>query len=57
LWYRRRKQAREREALATATAAREAMLDRLAWQLAELRVALERAAEEHAVMARELAAF
>ena len=53
-YYRRRKQAREREALAAATAAREAALDRLAYQLAELRGALDRAVARHAVMAQEL---
>lgn len=50
-WYRRRrKQARE-------AAAREAVLDRLAYQLAELRGCLDRAAAANAVMARELAVF
>ncbi len=46
-WYRRRKQARE-------AAARDAVFDRLAYQLAELRACLDRAAAAHAVMAREL---
>jgi hypothetical protein len=40
--------------LATATAARDAVLDRLAYQLAELRGALDRAAAANAVMAREI---
>ena len=53
-YYRRRKQARQREALAVAMAAREAVFDRLAYQLAELRGALDRAAKANAVMAREL---
>ena len=53
-WYRRRKQAREREAMAAAAAAREAMLDRLEWQLAELRACIDRAAMANAVMAAML---
>jgi hypothetical protein len=36
-WYRRRKQAREREALTVVAMAREAVFDRLDWQLARLR--------------------
>jgi hypothetical protein len=52
--YRRRKQAREQAALVIATAAREAVLDRLAYQLAELRACLDRAAQANAVMAGEL---
>jgi len=47
-WYRRRKQAREREV-------RDAVLDRLDWQLAELRASLDRMAAAHAVMVAELA--
>jgi hypothetical protein len=54
-WYWRRAKARQQAALAQAMAAREAVLDRLAWQLAELRASLERAAVAHAAMAAELA--
>ena len=43
-WYRRRKQARERSALVRAVAAHDAVLDRLDWQLAELRNDLATAA-------------
>jgi len=39
---------------AHAMAARDAVLDRLAWQLAELRASLDRCAIAHAVMAAEL---
>jgi hypothetical protein len=46
--YRRRKQARKRAALASAQAAREALLDRLEWQLAELRAHLDRCARAQA---------
>jgi hypothetical protein len=46
-YYRRRAKAREQAALAAATAAREAVLDRLDWQLAELRASLERCAVAH----------
>jgi hypothetical protein len=46
-YYRRRRQARERAALA----ARAAVLGRLEWQLAELRAHLDRAAAAHAEMA------
>ena len=53
-WYRRRKQAREREALAAAAAAREAVFARLDWQLAELRACIDRAAMANAVMAAML---
>jgi hypothetical protein len=55
-WYRRRAKARQQAALAQATAAREAVLDRLQWQLAELRASLERAAVAHEAMRAELAA-
>jgi hypothetical protein len=48
--------ARQQAALAQATAAREAVLDRLQWQLAELRASLERAAVAHEAMRAELAA-
>ena len=44
----------ELAALAAAMAAREAVLDRLAWQIAELRASLERCAVAHAAMAAEL---
>ena len=55
-WYRRRAKApREQAALAQAMAAREAVLGRLAWQLAELRASLDRCAVAHAVMAVKLA--
>jgi hypothetical protein len=37
-------------------AAREAVLDRLAWQIAELRASLDQCAVAHAAMAAELAA-
>jgi len=50
LYYRRRAKAREQ----AAQAAREAVFDRLAWQLAELRASLDRCAIAHAVMAAEL---
>jgi len=47
-------QAARAAALAQATAAREAVLDRLQWQLAELRASLDRCAVAHEAMAREL---
>ena len=50
-WYRRRKAAREREALAT----RQAMFDRAEAFAAALRRDLERCAAAQAIMARELA--
>jgi len=59
-WYRRRKQAREREALALVAAAREAVFDRLDWQLARLRRELETAArfaDEGAAIITELAGY
>jgi hypothetical protein len=49
-WYRRRAKAREQAVLA----AREAVLDRLAWQLAELPAQLDRCAAAHAAMAAAL---
>ncbi len=49
-YYRRRAKARE----AAALAAREAVLDRLAWSVAELRANLDRMAVAQAVMAAEL---
>jgi len=54
-WYRRRKQAREREALALVAAAREAVFDRLDWQLARLRRELETAARFADVRAATIA--
>jgi hypothetical protein len=59
-WYRRRKQARERQALTLAAAAREAVFDRLDWQLARLRRDHETAArftDEGAAIIAELAAM
>jgi hypothetical protein len=53
-YYRRRAKAREQAALAAATAAREAVLDRMAWQLAELRASLDRCAAAHELMRAEL---
>ena len=50
-WYRRRKQARERAALVRAVAAHDAVLDRLDWQLAELRNDLAEAARCQAIAA------
>jgi hypothetical protein len=47
---RRRAKAREQAAMA----AREAVLERLAWQAEELQASLERCAAAHAVMAMEL---
>jgi hypothetical protein len=49
-YYRRRAKAREQAALAHAAA----VLDRLAWQVAELRTHLDRLAALNAVMAAEL---
>ncbi len=59
-WYRRRKQARERQALTLVAKAREAVVDRLDWQLAQLRGDLETAArfaDEGAAIIAELAAM
>jgi flavin-binding protein dodecin len=53
-YYRRRAKARQEAALAQAIAAREAVLDRLAWQVAELRASLDRCAVAHEVMYAEL---
>jgi len=57
-YYRRRAKAREQAAraavLAQASAAREAVLDRLAWQLAELRANLDKIAVANAAIAAEL---
>jgi hypothetical protein len=49
-WYRRKAKARQEAALA----ARAAVLDRLEWQVAELRAHLDRAAAFNAAMAAEL---
>jgi hypothetical protein len=54
-YYRRRAKARQEAALAQAIAAREAVLDRLASQLVELRANLEKIAVANAAMAAELA--
>jgi hypothetical protein len=56
-WYRRRKAAREQAALAAAMAAREAVLDRLDWMVAELRLSLDRCVAAHEVMRAELSGF
>ena len=59
-WYRRRKQAREREALTVVATTREAVFDRLDWQLARLRRELETAArfaDEGAAIITELAGY
>ena len=56
-FYRRRAKAREQAALVQAAAAREAMFDRLAWQVAELRAHLDRLAAANAAMAAELGAL
>jgi hypothetical protein len=53
-WYRRRKQAREREALVARVARNQAMFDRAEAFAAALARDLERCAMVHAVMAREL---
>jgi hypothetical protein len=50
LWHQRRAKAREQ----AATSAREAVLDRLAWQIAELRVSLNKIAVANAAMAAAL---
>jgi hypothetical protein len=54
-YYRRRAKAREQAALAQAAAAREAVLGRLQWQIAELRASLDKIAVANAAMARALA--
>jgi hypothetical protein len=59
-WYRRRKRAREQAAAALATAASQAALERLEWQLSLLRSELERCArltDEGAAIITELAAM
>ena len=59
-WYRQRKQARERQALTLVAAAREAVFDRLGWQLARLQRELETVArftDEAAEIIAELAAM
>ena len=54
-WYRRRKQAPEREALAAVAAQRQAMFERAEPFAAALTRDLDRCAAIHAIMARELA--
>jgi len=57
---RRRKQAREREALTVVATTREAVFDRLDWQLARLRRELEAAtrfADQGAAIITELAGY
>lgn len=57
-WYRRGKRTRERAALAAETAARDAVLDRLAWQISLMRADLAKAArfaQEGAAILDELA--
>jgi hypothetical protein len=54
LWASAAAPARQQAAQAHAVAAREAVLDRLAWQIDSLRANLEKAAAWNAVMAREL---
>ncbi len=59
-WYRRRKQVREREVLTVVATVREAVFDRLNWQLARLRRELEMAArfaDEGAAIITELAGY
>jgi hypothetical protein len=51
-WYRRKAKAREQAALA----AREAVFDRMAWQVAELRESLDRAAAFNAIIGEVLGA-
>jgi hypothetical protein len=45
---------RRKAAQQAAAAAREAVLDRLEWQLSELRASLDKAAAFHAIMRQEL---
>ena len=54
--YRRRAKGRHEAALAHAAGAREA-IDRLQWQVAELRTHLDRLAAANAIMAQELSLF
>jgi hypothetical protein len=59
-WYRRQKKAREQAAAEVAAMMRQAALDRLEWQITQLRADLETAARyanESAVMLDELAAI
>jgi hypothetical protein len=53
-FYRHRAKARSQAALAQAVAAREAVLNRLHWQLAELRANLDKIAVANAAMAAAL---
>ena len=54
-WYRRKAKTRQDAALAAATAARVAVLDRLDWQLTDLRAAIDRAARYQAIAAAVIA--
>jgi hypothetical protein len=59
-WYRRQKKAREQAAAAQAATMRQATLDRLEWQMTQLRGELETAArymDEGAALLAELAAM
>jgi hypothetical protein len=59
-WHRRRKQVREWEALTVVATAREAVFDRLDWQLARLRREIETAArfaDEGGAIITELAGY
>jgi hypothetical protein len=56
-FYRRRAKARQQVAQTQAVAAREAVFDRLRWQVAELRTHLDRLAAANAAMAAELGAL
>ena len=59
-WYRRQKKAREQAAAAQAAMARQAMLDRIVWQMMQLRAELETAArymDEGAAILAELGAM
>jgi|ERR1035437_9804719 hypothetical protein len=58
-WYRRQKKARKQAAAALAVMTRQAALDRLEWQITQLRADLEKAArfaDEGAAILAELAA-
>ncbi len=54
-YYRRKAKARSQAALIAATAAWNAMLDRLDWQLTDLRAAIDRAARYQAIAAAVIA--
>jgi hypothetical protein len=53
-YYRRKAKGRQQAALAHDAAAREAMLDRLHWQVVELRASLDRAAAFNAAIGQVL---